>query len=71
LKESELTLANFFCFCFVCFFVVSRVLIAGAAASTTRAIIETPLELAKVELQLQVSVFSTIFRVHGTNTAGQ
>lgn len=25
-----------------------RVLIAGAAASTTRAIIETPLELAKV-----------------------
>ena len=31
-----------------CFY--SRVLLAGAAASTARAIIETPLELAKVSL---------------------
>ena len=35
---------NLVCYC------CSRVLIAGAAASTSRAIIETPLELAKVEL---------------------
>ena len=32
-----------------------RVLIAGAAASTTRAIIETPLELAKVMIGPQQS----------------
>lgn len=34
------------------FYFYSRVLLAGAAASTARAIIETPLELAKVLLRI-------------------